>query len=313
MSASLHGVFPVLPTPFGPDGAPDEAAFLRLADFAVAAGVQGIVFPGMASEVETLSPEERAGLVAALGRHLGGRLPFLVGASDADPARAAARAREGREAGAAAAMIMAPPGAAGDVPKQVAFFAAVAEGVPGLPLMLQNAPPPNGAGLSPEAVAAVCRAVPAIRYVKEETLPCGQHVSAILAEVGDRLDGVFGGAGARYVMDELARGAAGTMPAAEMADLHVALVRAFREGDYAEARRLYSRSLPLLLVQAVFRVRLTKAVLAARGLLDSTFARAAGPSLDADDQAELAALLAEAADLFPVHPVSRENTRHAAA
>jgi 4-hydroxy-tetrahydrodipicolinate synthase len=170
-----------------------------------------------------------------------------------------------------------------------------------------------GAGLAPDAVAEIIRAVPQIRYVKEETLPCGHNITALLASVGDRLDGVFGGAGARYIMDELARGAAGTMPASEMADVHVALFRAFRMGDLKEARRLYSRSLPLLLFQAIFRVRLTKAVLAARGLLISKTARAAGPRLDAGDTAELTALIAEAADLFTIHPVTLELNANAAA
>jgi len=300
--AMLSGVFPVLPTPFAADGAVDEAAFVRLIDFAVEAGVQGVVFPGMASEVETLSPEERARLVALLGRHLAGRLPFLVGASDADPAAAAARASEGVAAGAIAAMVMAPPGAGRDVAAQAAFYSAVAAGVPSLPIMLQNAPPPNGAGLSPETVAAVCDAVPAVRYVKEETLPCGQHVTRILAATGGRLDGVLGGAGARFVLDELARGASGTMPALEIADAHAALWAAWQHGDRAEARRIYTLTLPLLGSQMVFRVRTTKEVLRRRGLLSHTAARAGGPVLDAGDMDELGALLATAAPALTIHP-----------
>jgi 4-hydroxy-tetrahydrodipicolinate synthase len=298
----LRGVFPVLPTPFGADGAVDEAAFLRLADFAIEAGVDGVVFPGMASEVETLSAAERARLVAALGRHLAGRLPFLVGASDADPANSATRAREGQAAGAVAAMIMAPPGAGQDVARQAAFFAAVAEGVPGLALMLQNAPAPNGAGLAPEAVAAVAAAVPAIRYVKEETLPCGQHVTRILSASDGRLAGVMGGAGARFVLDELARGASGTMPALELADAHAALWRAWQAGDRAEARRIYTLTLPLLAFQMTFRVRATKEVLRRRGLLAETGARAAGPKLDAGDLAELGELIATAAPALAMYP-----------
>jgi 4-hydroxy-tetrahydrodipicolinate synthase len=297
----LSGVFPVLPTPFDAGGAVDEAALVRLLDFVIEAGADGVVYPGMASEVETLSPEERRAMVAALGRALGGKKPFIVGASDADPQRAAARAEEGRAAGATAAMIMAPAGLGSDTDKHAAFYAAVASAT-ALPIMLQNAPQPMGAGLSPERVAEIVRAVPQIRFVKEETLPCGQHVTRIMAALGDQLDGVFGGAGARYLIDELSRGAAGTMPAAELADVHVAIVRAFRGGDRGEARRLYSRTLPLLLMQQIFRVRLTKAVLGARGLLGSTAARAAGPAFDAGDEAELGCLLAEAADLFAIHP-----------
>lgn len=309
--SSLSGVFPVLPTPFTKQGAIDPEALPRLVDFVVEAGADGLVYPGMASEVETLMPAERLTMVEALGRALAGRLPFIVGASAADPAEAAARAEEGRTQGAKAAMIMAPSAAGADAARQIAFFAAVSRAT-SLPIMLQNAPPPNGAGLTPALVAEIVSAVPAIRYVKEETLPCGQNVSRIMAACGGKLDGVFGGAGARYLMDELARGAAGTMPAAEMTDVHAALVRAWNAGDRREARRLYSRTLPLLLFQQTFRVRLTKAVLAARGLMGSTFARAAGPALDAGDEAELSALIDEAADLFAIHPPARRPA-HAAA
>jgi len=298
----INGVFPVLPTPFAPDGAPDVAAFLRLADFAIEAGVDGVVFPGMASEVETMSAAERGALVAALGAHLGGRVPFIVGASHADPAESAARAREGQAAGAVAAMIMAPPQCGQDIAKHVAFYAAVAEAAPGIAIMLQNAPAPNGAGLSPEAVAAVTAQVPAIRTVKEETLPCGQHVTRILA-AATTLDGVMGGAGARFILDELARGACGTMPALELADAHVALWRAWQRGDRAEARRIYTLTLPLLAFQMTFRVRATKEVLKRRGLLTHTGARAAGPKLDAGDMAEIGELLATAEPTLAIHPV----------
>jgi 4-hydroxy-tetrahydrodipicolinate synthase len=299
---TITGVFPVLPTPFAPDGAPDTAAFLRLADFAIEAGVDGVVFPGMASEVETMTAAERGALVAALGAHLGGRVPFVVGASHADPAESAARAREGQAAGAVAAMIMAPPHAGQDVAKHVAFYSAVAAAAPGIAIMLQNAPAPNGAGLSPEAVAAVAAEVPAIRIVKEETLPCGQHVTRILA-AATTLDGVMGGAGARFVLDELSRGACGTMPALELADAHVAMWRAWQGGDRAEARRIYTLTLPLLAFQMTFRVRATKEVLKRRGLLEHTGARAAGPKLDAGDMAEIGELLATAAPTLAMYPV----------
>jgi 4-hydroxy-tetrahydrodipicolinate synthase len=298
--SDLSGVFPVLPTPFTPQGAVDRAAFARIFDFVLASGADGIVFPGMASEVEKLTADERADLVAFLGERLAGRIPFIVGASAATPEAAAGFAEAGRKAGAVAAMIMAPSACGQDVAAHVAFYRAVSERTP-LALMLQNAPSPMGAGLAPELVAEIATQAPAIRYVKEETLPCGQHVTKILAATKGSLAGVFGGAGARYVLDELARGASGTMPASELADVHVAMMRAWKGGDRGRARTIYSRTLPLLLFQAIFRVRATKTLLQMRGLLDCTAARAAGPIFDAHDSAEFAILAAEAADLFSVH------------
>jgi 4-hydroxy-tetrahydrodipicolinate synthase len=113
----------------------------------------------------------------------------------------------------------------------------------------------------------------------------------------------MGGAGARFILDELARGACGTMPALELADAHVALWRAWQRGDRAEARRIYTLTLPLLAFQMTFRVRATKEVLKRRGLLTHTGARAAGPKLDAGDMAEIGELLATAAPTLAIHPV----------
>ena len=107
------------------------------------------------------------------------------------------------------------------------------------------------------------------------------------------LAGVFGGAGGRYITDELARGACGTMPACELTDLHVRQFAAHRAGDAAEVRRLFTRMLPLLNFQAVFRMAMTKEVLRRRGVITSTHVRAAGPTLDAGDLRELDALLDE--------------------
>lgn len=291
-TARLDGVFPVLPTPFAADGAPDAAALGRLVDFAVEAGVDGVVFPGMASEVETLTPAERAAMVAALGTRLAGRKLFVVGASAPDAAQAAARIAEGVAAGAVAAMVMAPHRLGQDAAAHTEFFKAIEKAASGVALVLQNAPAPAGAGLAPEAVAAICAAVPAIRYVKEETLPVGQNVGRILAAVGGRIDGVMGGAGARFIIDELARGACGTMPALELADLHVRLWALWQRGAQAGARALYAATMPILAQQMVFRWRLSKHVLMRRGLLDNAITRAAGPTPDEADLAEWDALIA---------------------
>ena len=133
----------------------------------------------------------------------------------------------------------------------------------GIDIMLQNAPAPMGIGLPLEKVAELARAVDGIRYVKEEAPPSGQRITKLTELAGDSLRAVFGGAGARYVIDELTRGAKGTMPACEITELHVEMFDRFRRRDEAGARDLFERTLPLLNMQAIFRWRLTKAVLRA--------------------------------------------------
>ena len=294
-------VWPVLPTPFLDNGGIDEAGFAAVVAFAAEAGVDGVVFPGVASEVDQLTETERTTLVAALGGHLAGRLPFIVGASHADPAIAARMAEAGRAAGAVAAMVRAPASAGRDVAGQTAYFAAVAAGTSSA-LMLQNVPGPVGAGLPPPTVAAVAAAVPSIRSVKEETLPCGQNVARLREAAGDAVDAVYGGAGARYVLEEIARGAAGTMPALELADIHAALARAAEAGDTAEARLLFRDSLPFLNLQAVFRWHATKHALRRRGVLRGVHVRAPGPVPDTGDVAEMDRMLADLRHRFAIRP-----------
>jgi dihydrodipicolinate synthase/N-acetylneuraminate lyase len=139
----------------------------------------------------------------------------------------------------------------------------------------------------------IARAVPQVTYVKEETLPSGPAISHVLAHAPDTLAGVIGGGGARFVLDEYARGACAAMPALEIADLHVALDRAWRAGRRDEARAIYVRTLPLLVLQGVYRMRLTKHVLMRRGVLDNALVRAATPELDAMALADIDANLAE--------------------
>lgn len=293
----LFGVLPVLPTPFDASGGVDAAAMARVTEFALDAGADGVVFPGVASEFDHLDAGERALLVGVVGRTLAGRKPFVVGASAASPAEAIAFCQAGKAAGAVAAMIMAPAGVDTDPTALIAFFSAVAEGA-GLDIILQNAPAPVGSGLSVEAIAAVARAVPAIRFVKEETLPSGPKITALIEAAGDSLDGVMGGGGSRYVFDELERGAVALMPAVEIADLHAELFAAYRAGRLERARELYIRSLPILLVQMIYRMSLTKEVLIRRGVFSSSAVRAPLPRFDALGLAEIDMMLRELSDLL---------------
>jgi 4-hydroxy-tetrahydrodipicolinate synthase len=295
--AVLSGVFPVLPTPFDDAGAPDAAGLARLVHYVLRCGVDGMTYPGVASEVGELSVDERPTLTHVVLSEVGGRVPVIVGASSKEPRTTIGIAADAVQHGAAAVMIAVPPDrrSAGE---QIAFFAEVARAIGDAAIMLQNVPQPVGAGLDPPVLLEIMRAVPSIRYVKEETLPSGQRLTLLRRDGPRELLGVFGGAGGRYITDELRRGAAGTMPAIELAEVHVALFAAHRAGDAARVRELFTRMLPILNVQAVFRWSLTKYVLQKRGLIASRRQRAAGPLLDALDIADVDAFLEDIRDLL---------------
>jgi len=292
----LAGVFPIVPTPFHDDGSPALDDLARVVDWIVRMGADGIVYPGVASEFDTLAQGERRELVGIVARTNAGRVPFVVGVASPDAALSVALAGQARELGAAAVMAMNPGAMKADLAAVEGWYRAVVEA--GVPVILQNAPQPIGSGLPVEAIAKLVEAVPGIAWVKEETLPCGQRISRLLALAPRGLLGVFGGAGGRYITDELARGAIGTMPAAELTDLHVQLLAAHHAGDRANVRALFNAMLPLLNFQAVFRMAMTKEVLKRRGVIVATHVRAAGPVLDDGDRRELGEMLGEVAGLL---------------
>lgn len=276
---TLTGIFPVLPTPFRADGSTDAAALQRLVSFAAASGVAGVVYPGFASEVEALERGERAGLLRAVAE-AAGDLTVIAGASAGTVEEVIAHGQAAGALGIRHLMIQPPKSLGSEAGPVAEFLSQVAAGLPGARIILQNAPAPRGSDLSPESIIRIVEAVPQVVYVKEETLPAGPAITHILAHRPANLLGVIGGGGARYILDEYARGACSAMPALELAPEHVAMDQAWRAGRADEARDLYVRTLPLLVLQAVYRMRLTKYVLMRRGVLDTMIVRAPTPELD---------------------------------
>jgi dihydrodipicolinate synthase/N-acetylneuraminate lyase len=273
----LRGVLPIIPTPFDAAGRPDAIGLAGLVAYGVDAGAAALVYPGVASEDVHLSPAERAACMKVVAGELDGRLPLIAGVNSADPAEMVELARTARDLGADGIMAMAVPAMA---PDAAGWFLKLEDATGGLPVILQNLGAPRGAGLTASAMLDLARAVPSIRYVKEETVPSGPAVSALVAGAEGCLEGVIGGGGARYLFEELERGAIATMPAIELLELHVALMDAYASGDRDRALALYERSVPLLLIQAPYRMRLTKLIMKHRGIIASDGVREPLPQMD---------------------------------
>ncbi|MCO5732199.1 dihydrodipicolinate synthase family protein [Rhizobium sp. SSA_523] len=277
MTVRLEGVLPIIPTPFDQTGAVDSGALRALVEFGVDGGATALVFPGVASEDVHLSAAERRDALMHVVDAAAGRLPIIAGVNSADPEVMVDLARTVADLNVDGVMAMAVP-AMGD--NLVSWFKRLSDALDGGVIILQNLFAPRGADLSARQMLDLAAAVPAIRYVKEEGVPSGPKVSELVAGCGPNLDGVIGGGGARYLFEELERGAIATMPAIELLELHVALMRAYTSGDRERALTLYTQSLPLLLIQAPYRMRLTKLILKHRQVMATDLVREALPEMD---------------------------------
>ncbi len=298
----FRGVFAIPVTPFDERGDLDEESLRREVDWCVRAGAHGIVAPVVASEGPSLTEDERRRVTRIVTEATAGRRPVMIGVSGASTQASVLYARYAREVGANAVIAMPPYGVRSTDPEAVfAFFQAVAEAAGGLPVCIQNWAGPTGSPMNVAQILRVLKEIAAVSYLKEEAGGASHTMTAVLAAAGDTCDGVMGGMGGRYLLDEFRRGACGTMPAAQVPDIHAAVWDALEAGDNEGARDIFMRLLPLLNMESLFGVSLCKEVLRRRGVIAHATIRGRTASpLDAFDHRELDAVLSRLSDLFTV-------------
>src|SRR5690606_390026 len=112
--------------------------------------------------------------------------------------------------------------------------------------------------------------------VKVEAPPTVPKMCAVADALAGRSLAVLGGQNAQFVLDELACGAVGTMPACEFTDLLAPILRAWRSDDRVRARSDFERLLPLIVwgLQSGTAWAVHKEVLVRRGIIASATVRA---------------------------------------
>ncbi len=297
--ARFRGVFAIPPTPFADDWQVDERSLRRAVEFTVQAGAHGIVAPVNASEGIILTDAERLRVAEILVDQTAGRVPVIIGVSGVSTAASALYARHAASIGADAVIAMSPYVKHAPPSEIVVFYAALAAAADGLPVWIQNNPGPVGTPMSAELMARILNESQAVRFIKEESEHAPQVISRVRALAGGKLGGVMGGMGGRFMLEEYRRGACGTMPAAEVADVHVLVWNALESGDLDEARRLHTILLPLLNYEALYTSAIYKEVLVRRGIIASSRSRLPGAAqLDDENQREIDALLRDLSPLL---------------
>jgi 4-hydroxy-tetrahydrodipicolinate synthase len=240
--APLTGVVAIPQTPFDERDRVDLDSLARGVADRLAAGVDGLLYPVVASEVGQLTDAERRLATRAVLEAAGGQLPVIVGASADDPATVRSLAEFGLEGGAAGVLVQAPIGLLRDEAATITFFRAVCEVPIGL-LMIQDLEW-GGPGLPIATIVRLFDEIEPFRAIKVETVPAGPTYSAILAATDGRLT-VAAGWAVPYLIEALDRGIHVVTPGG----LHwpiVEVVRRYRAGDRTGARELFARLLPIL-------------------------------------------------------------------
>jgi len=229
----------VLNAPFTAANELDVDALRRHVRKALTAGVAGFLVPGMASEVDRLTPAERTLFVDTVLEEAKGRAVVIGGASAASSAERVRLARQLVAVGCDGILVSIPYQ---DDEQYAAAVREVAETAPPF-LMLQDWDP-HGYGVPVATLVRLFETVETFRAVKVEVVPAGRKYSELLTATGGRLH-VSGGWAVMQMIEALDRGVHAFMPTALHA-VYVRIYQLYTAGDRQAACDLFERLLPVL-------------------------------------------------------------------
>jgi 4-hydroxy-tetrahydrodipicolinate synthase len=240
----FEGVLTALVTPFR-DGAVDEPALRRMVDVQIEAGVDGLVPCGSTGESATLSHAEHRRVVEIVVQAARGRVPVVAGTGSNSTREAIELTQHAKAAGADGALLISPYYNKPTQDGIVLHYAEIARAT-SFPLIVYNIPGRTASNILPPTVARLAD-IPQVVGIKEASGDLGQ-MADVIARCPEEFC-VLSGDDA-LALPLLAIGGRGVISTSSNVapSALVGMLRAFRSGDLAEARRIHYRLLPLFQV-----------------------------------------------------------------
>jgi len=269
MRRSFTGCGTALVTPFRADGSVDEAAVSRLARRQIDAGIHFLVPCGTTGEVPTLTDEEQVRIVQLVAAEAKGRVPVLAGAGGYNTQEVIHAARRLRDAGADGILSVTPYYNKPTPEGLFQHYRAIAEAV-ALPIIVYNVPGRTGCNVDPATLVRLST-IPHIAGVKEASGNVTQMCEICATVPAEFI--VLSGDDA-LTLPLMAVGGRGIVSVAsnEIPAEMSRMVELAERGDFAAARTLHNRLMPLLQVNFVESNPIpVKSAMASLGLLQEVY------------------------------------------
>ena len=269
MRTPWTGVGTAMVTPFTRTGDLDEAAVRRLGRRQIDAGIHFLVPCGTTGENPTLTLAERLRIVEILADEAKGAVPILAGAGSYDTKEVVHLAGEMNKAGASGLLSVTPYYNKPTPEGLFQHYRAIAESTP-LPIILYNVPGRTGVNIDVKTLVRLAT-IPNIVGVKEASGNMTQ-----MCEVCDEVprDFIVLSGDDALTLPLMAVGGRGIISVAsnEIPAEMVQMVEAAARNDFAAAREVHARILPLMQINFVEANPVpVKAAMAAMGLLEEVY------------------------------------------
>jgi 4-hydroxy-tetrahydrodipicolinate synthase len=269
MRRLFTGCGTALVTPFKTDGSLDEAAVSRLARRQIDLGIHFLVPCGTTGEVPTLTDAEQVRVVELVVAEARGRVPVLAGAGGYNTQEVIHSALRLKAAGADGILSVTPYYNKPTPEGLFQHYSAIAEAVK-LPIIVYNVPGRTGCNVDPATMIRLST-VPHIVGVKEASGNVTQ-MCEICAGVAD--DFIVLSGDDALTLPLMAVGGRGiiSVSANEIPAEMSKMVELAEQGDFAGARAIHQRLLPLLMVNFIESNPIpVKSAMASMGLLQEVY------------------------------------------
>src|SRR5205814_1945502 len=238
----FRGTFTAVVTPFR-NGDVDFAAFEKLAEAQIAAGITGVIAVGTTGESPTLTHDEKHEVIECAIKIANGRCKVIAGVGTNSTRDAIEATKFAEKAGVDGALLVAPYYNKPSQEGLFRHFKAIADAT-SLPVMLYNIPGRCAVDIAADTVVRLAETGRNIVSIKE--------ASGSVKRVGElrrRLPKEFTilSGDDSLILPFMAVGAVGIVSVASnlFPEQVCALVRACESGDYASAERLHRKMFPL--------------------------------------------------------------------
>jgi len=269
MRTPFTGVGTALVTPFTRSGDVDEAAVRRLGRRQIDAGVHFLCPCGTTGENPTLTDAERMRIIEILVEESNGKTPILAGAGGYDTRKLIKMAGEMARRGVSGFLSVTPYYNKPTQEGLYQHYRAFAESTQ-LPIIVYSVPGRTGVNVEPATVARLAT-IPNIVGVKEASGNVGQMAEILNVVPKDFL--VLSGDDS-LTLPLMAIGGRGIISVAgnEIPSEMAQMVEASERNDFAAARAIHARILPLMSVNFVeSNPQPVKYAMAAMGLLEENY------------------------------------------
>ncbi len=288
MRTPFTGAGTALMTPFTSSGALDETAVRRLARRQIDGGIHFLVPCGTTGETPTLSHAEKRHIVEIVVEESNGTVPVLAGAGGYDTKEVIHTAQEWEKVGVDGLLSVTPYYNKPTPEGLYQHYKAIGEST-ALPIVLYNVPGRTGCNIDPATVARLAT-IPSVIGVKEATANITQMLEICQVVPDDFLVLCGDDACTVPLMSIGGRGLVSVASNEAPAEISQ-LVEACERGDYATARQMHRRLMPLMTVNFVeSSPGPVKFAMSAMGLCENVFRLPMVPPRHASQEKVLAVL-----------------------